>query len=1046
MQMARLELNFFGSPRITLDGATLSIPERKPVALLAYLALTGEMHARDHLATLFWPEHGQRRARANLRYALWMLKKSLGADWFQGAEGSPTIGLAPGPGAELAVDVLRFQQRVAQALPAESEAGESARVADLDAAATLYRADFLEGFTLADCAEFDAWQRSHAERLRLQLAAALDHLVRHYAQHSTQHHAQHTAPDTALDYARRRLALDPLHEPAHRQLMRLYAQNGQQAAALRQYATCVQLLETELDVAPEPETAQLYARILASRRAPATSQAATDQAATDQDTPSRPASLLHNLPTHPTRFVGRTAELQRIAARLADPACRLLTLVGPGGMGKTRLAVEAAAAQAHRLADGVRFVPLSTLERPDQIPAAIWAALDAPPLSAADARPALFNYLADRTLLLVLDNFDHLVEGAELLAALLERAPGVTCLVTSRARLNLRAEWHFPVGGMQEDAVQLFLQCARRVQDDQGATTELAQVRKICATVAGMPLALELAAAWLSVLPLADIAAEIERRLDFLATVWRDMPARHRSMRAVFDYSWELLTPAEQAILCRLAVFRGGFTRAAAQTVADAALTDLAALLDKSWLHKTGDDRHDLHPLIRQYAAEKLASDYTALTGAQAEAVRDRHATHYLGLLARREGELSRPATLRELLGELDNIWAAWDWAAALRRVDWLGSAVYGLWVIVHAGGYYSRGVQAFADAATHLERALEDARATPPDQQAARLQSLLATLLCWQGWLATDLGQLARAESLCQVGLAYLEDLPPDARDPKTYAHALLALGWAFYHQGQYAQAAPLYDRALAHLARAEDANVEDTGTGNAEVDNTWWRAVTQLFLGLNALRQGQLDPAETYIRAGLAHWQAQGDRAQSSACLRIMGQIARARGDYAAARTLLDDAFQAAQESGVLKHVCHTHLFMGDLARATDRHGAARSHYTTGLEIARESGDRLGEVAFRNGLAAVALAAGQVAEASRLFQNNLALCVEMGRRRDAVHAHMGLGDVAAAQQDDAQAEQHYAQAHALATEIQAAPEAERAALARNEARARLGKKELHT
>ncbi|MEX1021046.1 MAG: BTAD domain-containing putative transcriptional regulator, partial [Litorilinea sp.] len=229
-------------------------------------------------------------------------------------------------------------------------------VESLDAAASLYRADFLQGFSLAASAEFDDWQLLYAERLRLQLAAVLDRLARH--------HAQHNALDVALDYVRRRLTLDPLHEPAHRQLMQLYVDNGQQAAALRQYATCVQLLETELDVAPEPATAQLHAKILARRHAPPT----------DPDTPAQPAAPAHNLPTHPTRFVGRTAELTQIHELLADADCRLLTLVGPGGVGKTRLAVQAAQAHTRSQAPGkahdVRFVSLSTLERPDQIPAA----------------------------------------------------------------------------------------------------------------------------------------------------------------------------------------------------------------------------------------------------------------------------------------------------------------------------------------------------------------------------------------------------------------------------------------------------------------------------------------------------------------------------------------------------------------------------------------------------------------------------------------------------------------------------------------------------
>ena len=318
-----------------------------------------------------------------------------------------------------------------------------------------------------------------------------------------------------------------------------------------------------------------------------------------------PAVPRHNLPVQPTPFVGREDELDQVAQYLADPACRLLTVVGPGGMGKSRLAIQAAEEQLSAFNDGVWFVPLAPLDSADLLSSAIMDALGTPLQGATEPNVQLLNYLRERHLLLILDNFEHLFEGASLVVEMLGSAPQLKVLVTSRERLRLRQEWALSLRGMRvpegsaapeeamaalEDysALQLFVQCARRAQSGFSlAAAGTDAVIRICQLVDGMPLAIELAAPWIRVMPCEDIVQEIEGGLDLLTTTLRDVPQRHSSMQAVFKGSWQLLSDRERAVLRQLSVFRGGFRRQAAEVVADASLRVLSSLVDRSWVRAT---------------------------------------------------------------------------------------------------------------------------------------------------------------------------------------------------------------------------------------------------------------------------------------------------------------------------------------------------------------------------------------------------------------------------------------------------------------------------
>ncbi|MDX1522358.1 MAG: BTAD domain-containing putative transcriptional regulator, partial [Anaerolineae bacterium] len=679
--MANLKLLLFGPPRIELDGKTVEIRRRKVLAMLIYLAVTRQPHTRDALATLFYPDHPQQRARTYLRRDLAVLNSSLNNEWL--ITNRETVELAQSPA--LWVDAAIFTQALTDTQAHDHPPDEHCPHCQslLDEAAHLYSDDFLTGFTLRDCPEFDDWQFFEAESLRQNLASILERL-------STVITSQENV-EAAISHARRWVSLDPLHEPAQRKLMHLYALAGQQAAALRQYETYTQLLEKELGLPPEEDTTTLYEAIKAKRLVqPFLKSEAPRAERPDKQLPAQPVvraepppappttpAPSHNLPAQSTGFVGRQQELARLSDMLADPDCRLVTMVGPGGIGKTRLSIEVARATSFK--QGIWFVPLAPLTSSASIIPAIADSLNLSLQGSTNPKQQLLTYLRDRELLLVLDNFEHLLPGAtgsangdnghgprqgmELIADLLAGAPRLKILITSRERLNLSFEWVFTMEGLQipdsdeiqgvenYSAVQLFIQLARRVDQNIGwHPMERSSIARICRLVGGMPLGIELAAAWVSVLPVIEIPHEIERNLDFLASTMHDLPERHRSMRAIFDQSWRLLTETERVIFRRLSVFQGSFTRTAIEVVCgeqafkkedlelDEAfdlhlpgghfeiLQALSGLVGKSFLRQItpaaadGESpdqapaspqsgRYETHELMRQYGATKLAAD-----------------------------------------------------------------------------------------------------------------------------------------------------------------------------------------------------------------------------------------------------------------------------------------------------------------------------------------------------------------------------------------------------------------------------------------------------
>jgi predicted ATPase/transcriptional regulator with XRE-family HTH domain len=675
--------------------------------------------------------------------------------------------------------------------------------------------------------------------------------------------------------------------------------------------------------------------------------------------PPRPAI---RLPVPPTPLIGRESELVTLGQLLRDPRCRLLTVVGTGGIGKTRLAIEAASQHQDFFPDGACFVSLASLDSPAFLVPAIADALGFAFQGQIEPRIQLLNHLRAKRALLLLDNIEHLLEGVGLFVELLERAPGVKLLVTSRERLNLQGEWVFEIQGLPVPAtnqaeraeefssVALFVQSARRAQAGfELQAEEQSSVVRICQVVEGMPLGIELAAAWVSVLTCREIAYEIERGLDFLTTSMRDVPERQRSLRAAFDHSWSLLSADERRVLCRLAIFQGGFEREAAEQVAGATLPSLLALVSKSLVRHKENGRYDLHEVVRQYALSHLADD------PQGEAARDRHSDFYLALLRDREGALqsaAQRAALRELTDEIDNVRAAWAWAVKREKFGSIGPALRCFGWFYEMRGWFREGIE-------KVELVVQALRARSEDEGRQRV---LGQALAQQGLLSFRQGQHDRAQSRFEESLAVLHPIgdPALLLDPLIFSGIIMFLG------GEFDRAQSLMDECLA-CARA--------------VDDRWFEAYALYDLGYIASLLGRYAEAYEQMLAGLAMWRALGDPRHTALGLNYLSPTAIHLGCY--------------EEAGA---------FLGE-----------------SLRLCTQVGDRWGMGTAYRQLGLLALAQGDITEAQSLIHKSLDIFAEFVTGWDIVQSLVYLGEAATAAGDSSEARRIYLDALHLATEAQA-------------------------
>lgn len=924
-----LEIHTLGGLRAQHNSEPLSgLASRKALALLAYLAVTEMPQSRDHLAALFWPDRSQTRARGNLRVALSSLRKQLEPLLQIEHE---RIGLKEG--ASYWVDAIELRHYV------ESRS--------MSRAAELYRGEFLQGFHVPDAPEFDQWAMVEREHLRQMALEALQTLVerclylRNYRE--------------AAKYAREMVGINPLAESAHRNLMRALALSDQRDRALAQYEECRRILGAELAIQPSMDTRILLRQIRAGYFSP--------------DFPT--FASRYDLPEKLTPFIGRERELREIGALLGEPNCRLITIIGPGGVGKSRLAVEAARAHYAAFPDGEFYLSLAGFEAAESVIPGLVEVMQIGVGTSTDPRDWLLTFLRDKKALLILDNFEHILEATEILNDILRTASRLQVLATSRVSLRLPGETRYMLSGMRVPlesvtenlndyaGVKMFVNCAQMLrQDFPRDPDDLAQAAEICRLVDGLPLAIELAASWVGVLSAGEIAAEIRRGVGLLESDLEKIPERQRSFRAVFGHSWALLTAREQTILCGLSLFQGGFDRAAAESVTGGDIGDLRALVNKSLIAITGAGRYKVHELLRQYAHERLVGS----PGVE-DHLRGLHADYFMRLVQRQDARLKgaeQENALEDMRREIRDIRPAWEWILRGGNLPQIRGSIDPL-----CRFYQWRRRDREGERACRMAIEALGARIAREEEPSARIELLriMAKALTWHGaFLSEDSAREAhrraagilteleasnvdvwreRAFLLEQMGHLEIDHdldaageryegafaLYEQLRDDWGRASTLMGLGWVAGHTGDF-------DAAGAYAAESIGV-YRGLASPRGTADALW-------LLGILAIMRDELGEAERLISEGLRIRKRLGERvADIPGHLMDIGMALTWIGKVAEAVEVREEALAIFEERGTPHQIAAAHVRLATALMHFGDFSQAAIHAQKGSRMAREIGD---------------------------------------------------------------------------------------------------------
>ncbi|MCA9938247.1 MAG: tetratricopeptide repeat protein [Anaerolineales bacterium] len=902
--MSGLRLQLLGEFRVTYDNAPINgFATDKVRALLAYLAVEADRtHTRGALATLLWSDWEESAALSNLRKTLFRLRQAL-ADISPDAD-TPILAITRADVQFRAdpntVDLWQFTQWSRDDDPAR-----------WTAAAALYRGELLDGLALSGAPVFDEWLTIRREQLHQQALNVWARLADHHLAQGQMEQAQQDAA--------RQLALEPWRESAHRQLMRAYAAAGQRAQALAQYAQCVAILAEELGVEPSEETKALAGSI-------------------DQD--RSPASRLHHFPPALTAFVGRQQDVALLLSRLNHPQTRLITITGTGGMGKTRLTVEAA---THWVAQSstaeAYFVSLGAATTQQTLWQTLGAQLGVPSGKRGLTEADILAWLRSRSLLLVLDNYEQLLPDAQAISQILRHAPQTRLLVTSRLPLNLHGEWRLPLVGLPTPppdsaleeliaypSVQLLASAAQQAWPAFHVDANNAEaVGVICRLLAGMPLALEIAASWLQLYSAAQLARQITSGVESLVATRSNIPERHRSLRVIFEHTWSRLGSGERTAFSEMTCFQESFTLEAAQAVTSASPASVTVLLDHALLQRLDSGRFTLHPVLRQFAGIYLTN---------AGIVAQQHATYYLTQIAAGPVE-----TVAHIQADLDNVRAAWRWAVSQQATDLLAAALANLTGFYVFKGLYQEGYDMVALALVHV----------------SGRPSLVNQMRLAQAVFCEKLGELERGIELARQVI--------ETGDEGWIVPASITLGHLHEMRGEYEQAIATLKQALT-LVR----------DGSTEMARIW------SILGSVHRLRGDVEPCIFAQEQALRINQSLGEEMQAAENHAYLSLVYKDISAYADAIEHVQQALEIAQRLNHRENIARFTQNLGLLYWQQDDLDQAQACYQRALQIAEELNHKRGICKCAGGLGVLARRRYRFDEALRHYRRALKLAEELG------------------------------------------------------------------
>ncbi len=918
---ARLRL--LGAPRLDEGAGGDVLPVTKPSSLLFYLACRNDWVGRHELAFLYSPDRPDVEALAYVRKLVFRARRYPWADGLEVRDASLRWIVES--------DLRTFRSAL--------ERGE------WRAALEHYDGALLEGCVLPDVPGFEAWLELEREVVEEQRKSAA---LRHAADLE-----ERGLLEDAATWLGRILARDPLDEERLQSYLRVLRAAGQRQRALEAYASFRETLRRELDAEPLETTQALADEV----RGGAGGRASVDTRTAE---PRR-----HNLPAPTTRFVGRDRELEHLARCLARSDCRLVTLLGLGGIGKTRLAIECAGQHVQAFPDGVWIVPLVGASSAGLLAPGIAGALGLALDGSDTPERELAGHLSDKEALVVLDGFEHLDEGVVVLETLLEAAPALKLLVTSRSALGLPSEWLVDVDGLATppehteealerfDAVRLFVNRAERLSASFVATdATLEAIARLCRRVEGMPLAIELAAAWTRSLAVPDLVARLERGFEPTATDGDEVPDRHRSVHTVLDYTWNNLGDTERSVLAKLSVFVGSFTLEAAERVAEAPLGRLLGLINHALVRRRAAGRFDLHELVRRYLEVQLDAEH------EAQALGDL-CDFYAGSMEARERmlkELDEKTALGELDADVDNIRRAWRHACEAGDLAQLGRMAECYHFLLDTRGWYREGAEAFGSAAGRLDAT----DATDATDARARPRATLGDLSARAGYFQFRLGRLGDARRTLERSVELLSETPASAASG--FAHHYVGVldfleGDNRGAQRRYRLALDCYDPTDDAWSMSRTQNnlgvVADT-LGDYDEALEWYglalasskrighvRGVASALVNLGVTFEtlGRRDEAEAHYRESLETYREIGDVRGEAASLANLGHLAEARGAFADAKDFYEQSVALKRKLGdpVITAVSLTNL--GDVLVALGQEGRAREAFAEALSLARSA-----------------------------------------------------------------------------------------------------------
>ncbi len=900
-------LQLFGLPKVRHQDDFVAFRLNSPTLLLVYLAVKGDWVSRSELAFLFRPDDDEVSALKQVRLLLYRARQ---IPWAKALETDPKRARF-----KVATDLANFQHALKeQNWPEVSK---------------LYHAAFLADYSAPDLPTYTAWLELERSELESSYQAALSH----YASDLEVQGNHAGAADVLYDLLKEDLLAE--------EVLQVYLKNlylaGQRDRALRAYQSFCQQLLDEYDAEPSDTTQELIALIRSNTALSSRQQALLSTSVSG-------AQIIMNLPQQSTRFIGRQSELRELSQQLRDDSCRLLTLIALGGTGKSRLAIELARISQGGFTDGVCFVALAPLTTPEAVITSIAQALGITLAPKQEPKVQVIQFLQGKSLLLLLDNFEHLLTAAPILADLLEATERLKLLVTSRESLKISAEWLYDLEGLryptdlslsrQElesyDAVQLFMSSAKRVaprldfSDD-----DIIRLAMISQQVQGLPLALELAASWARVMPVSRIAKELADGYELLTAQHSDLPERHRNITAIFETTWAGLSEKKRQTLTRFSVFQGGATLEAAEAVTETHFSILLSLVNESLLRRIPPDRFDIHPLTREYAARVLT-----LSPITRNETIEQHASYFSTVLKSLEAAYnSINKADQELIGQdLGNFVKAFHTRAQQQNVTELISfneAMYGFFSV---SGRLAEGLQVF-------DKALELAKEADKGLE-------LADLRLSQGQFLFYLGQVSKATTVYQQILQLAESLD----QTKQQAIALSYLADCYITIGEFSTTQEYLSKASTLFKELED-----------------WQGLARAYNMLGNLyrQQAQFDPARDYYLKSLESYSHVESPMGKAVVLNNLGNLAEAQKNYQEAQSHYLECLEIFEAINFIRGIAAAKTNLGVIYYKMDNYEDAKRYTLEGLRIKESTQDKHGIILSQMNMATVCVASGQYQEA---------------------------------------------------------------------------------